>query len=463
MSSAKRPVVVIGAGPVGLAAAAHLLEQGEEPLVLEQGSEIAANVRQWQHVRFFSPWKYVVDDASARLLEPTGWIAPDEDLHPTGADILSSYLTPLAAHPAIASRVRLGHHVVAVGREGFDKTLTPGRNSAPYRVTFDTADGEQDSVLAKAVIDASGTWTAPNPLGGAGVPAVGEAAARDRIAYGIPDVLDRQRSRYAGKRVLVVGSGHSAFNVLLDLATLIEETGEGSLVWAVRRSGRRLEQAFGGGDSDGLPARGQLGLRVRELVDAGRLQLVSGFKAARVEETADGLVVSSRDQALPPVDEVIVSTGFRPDLSIMREVRVDLDPALEAPRRLAPMIDPNVHSCGSVPPHGADELKHPDPDFYIAGMKSYGRAPTFLLLTGYEQVRSIACAITGNWAAAREVKLVLPETGVCSTDLGEAGGSCCGTADASAESSDVRIGGCCDDSPAGCCTSTPQLITLTRR
>jgi glycine/D-amino acid oxidase-like deaminating enzyme len=464
-TSGKRPVVVVGGGPVGLAAAAHLLEQGEEPLVLEQGPEVASNVRAWSHVRFFSPWKYVTDDAAVRLLEPTGWRMPDGDLHPTGAEIIADYLDPLAKLPVIAERVRYGAKVVAITRDGFDKSLTHGRNGAPFRVSVETADGRVNDILAKAVIDASGTWTTPNPLGASGVPAPGETALADRIAYGIPDVLGRDRERYAGKRVLVAGSGHSAFNVLLDLATLMDQTGTGQIVWTVRRNGRRLEQSFGGGAADGLPARGQLGQRVRELVDSDRLKLAPAFKTTRLEETPDGIVVSSRNESLPAVDEIIVCAGFRPDLTMVRELRIDLDPAVEAPRKLGPMIDPNVHSCGSVPPHGAEELRHPETDFYIAGMKSYGRAPTFLLLTGYEQVRSIACAIAGNWEAARQVKLVLPETGVCSTDLGQQGDSCCGTTpNEIVNDADVKIGGCCDDSSGECCGApVPQLITLTRR
>ena len=107
-------------------------------------------------------------------------------------------------------------------------------------------------------------------------------------------------------------------------------------------------------------------------------------------------------------------------------MRLDLDPAVESPRALAPLIDPNVHSCGTVPPHGAEELKHPDANLFVIGMKSYGRAPTFLMLTGYEQARSVVSAIAGDWEAARRVELVLPETGVCSTDrLAEAASSCC--------------------------------------
>jgi hypothetical protein len=127
-----------------------------------------------------------------------------------------------------------------------------------------------------------------------------------------------------------------------------------------------------------------------------------------------GVTVVGESDSLPPVDEIVATTGFRPDLSPLSELRLALDPAVESPIALAPLIDPNLHSCGTVRPHGAQELKHPEEGFYIVGMKSYGRAPTFLLLTGYEQVRSVAAALTGDWKAAREVHLELPETGVCS-------------------------------------------------
>ena len=118
------------------------------------------------------------------------------------------------------------------------------------------------------------------------------------------------------------------------------------------------------------------------------------------------------------------ATGFRPNLDMLREIRLSLDEIVEAPAALAPLIDPNLHSCGTVPPHGVTELTQPERDFYIVGMKSYGRAPTFLLATGYEQVRSIADELAGNPGAARQVQLVLPATGVCSTDVGGAS-SCC--------------------------------------
>ncbi|HEX6796504.1 MAG TPA: NAD(P)-binding domain-containing protein [Ktedonobacterales bacterium] len=424
------PVAIVGAGPVGLAAAAHLLGRGETPLVLEVGEAAGANVAQWAHVRFFSPWKYSVDVASRDLLEAHGWTMPDPDDFPTGRALLDRYLLPLAALPELAPHIRYGARVVSVARRGYDKMKTLGRDEAPFVVTIQRAGGdEEQAILARAVIDASGTWTSPNPLGASGVPALGERALGAHIGYGIPDVLGADRVRYAGRRVLVAGSGHSAFNTIVDLAALAQTEPGTHVIWVIRRAAN--QQLYGGGTDDELPARGALGQQVRALVEADALRLVTGFKALALRETDTGIAVSGErdgaEETLPPVDELIVATGFRPDLIPLAELRLALDPATESPAALAPLIDPNVHSCGTVPPHSAIELAHPEQDFYLAGMKSYGRAPTFLLLTGYEQVRSIAAALAGDWEAARDVQLVLPETGVCSSSYGQgSGGSCCG-------------------------------------
>lgn len=420
------PVAIIGAGPVGLAAAAHLIKRGETPIVLEAGASVGAGVRCWGHVQLFSPWRYVVDTAAAELLQAAGWQTPDPDSFPTGADLVARYLEPLAALPAVAPLLRLGTRVVAISRDGYDKQKSAGRADAPFLIQAQRRDGTEEYLLARAVIDASGTSGSPNPLGASGLPAIGEDLLAERIAYGTPDLRGAARKRYAGQRVLVVGSGHSAFNALLDLAALAQEEPGTQIHWAIRRT--QLGQLYGGGAADLLPARGLLGLRLRELVTAGTVQLHTGVQAARISDTQNGLVVQGRNRALPPVDTIIVATGFRPDLAPLRELRLALDPTTESPVALAPLIDPNLHSCGSVPPHGAAELAHPEPDFYIVGMKSYGRAPTFLMLTGYEQVRSIACALTGDAAGAAAVELVLPETGVCSGPLGAGGtaGGCCG-------------------------------------
>jgi glycine/D-amino acid oxidase-like deaminating enzyme len=404
------PVAVIGAGPVGLAAAAHLVSSGQTPLLLEAGPAAGASVLKWGHVRIFSPWKYNVDGASAQLLEGTGWTRPPDSEHPTGRELVDRYLAPLAALPAIRRHLRLRTRVLAVTRRGLDRTKTAARDDAPFVLRVET-DGAQSEVLARAVIDASGTYEAPNPVGGNGVRALGEAQLADRIFYGIPDVLGRDRERYAERRVLVAGSGHSAFNVLLDLGRLAREVPGTRVVWAVRRA--TLDGLFGGGRKDQLEERGRLGTSMRELADSGVLTIAPGFAIDRLDRTADGVVAASGDRRLAPVDEIVAATGFRPDVGMLRELRLTLDPIVESPAGLAPLIDPNVHSCGTVPPHGAEELRQPEKDFYIVGMKSYGRAPTFLMLTGYEQVRSVVAALRGDWAAAREVRLTLPETGVC--------------------------------------------------
>ena len=419
MSDRKLPVAVIGAGPAGLAAAAHLLAKGETPVVFEAGESVGASILKWGHVQIFSPWRYNVDGASASLLEAAGWVRPPDEVYPTGKGFVEQYLQPLAALPAIRPHLRLRTRVIAVSRKGLDRTKTNRRGDAPFVVRVDTA-GRQTDLLARAVIDASGTYESPNPLGGNGLLAIGEGQAAERIFYGIPDVLGSERARFAGRRVLVVGSGHSAFNVLLDLAALAEQEPQTRLVWAVRRPA--IDELFGGGDKDQLEERGRLGQRMRDLAHRQRLQIVAGFPISHVESTPSGVVVRSEDKQLGPVDQIIATTGFRPDLAMLRELRLELDPIVESPVALAPLIDPNVHSCGSVPPHGAQELRQPEKDFYIVGMKSYGRAPTFLMLTGYEQVRSVVCALTGDWAGATDVQLVLPETGVCSVPAAQ---GCC--------------------------------------
>jgi hypothetical protein len=369
----------------------------------------------------FSPWECNVDPAARRLLEWAGWDAPPPDGYPTGDEIVGRYLEPLAALPEIAVRLQLGARVLAVTRAGVDKLRDAGRDDAPFELVVEQ-DGEERRLIAAAVVDASGTWTRPNPLGAGGLPATGERLAAERIAYGIPDVLGAARARYAGRRVLVAGSGHSAFNAILDLVALRESVPATEVVWAIR--GEAPGRKYGGGGDDQLPARGALGAAVRALVADGSIELVGGFQARGLALRDGRLEIAGGGGRAIVADQVIAATGFRPDLSLLGELRLDLDDRVEAPRALAPLIDPNLHSCGSVPPHGAAELAHPDAGVYMVGMKSYGRAPTFLLRTGYEQVRSVAAALAGDWEAAREVELVLPETGLCNGPVPAAAAFC---------------------------------------
>ena len=409
----EHPVVVVGAGPVGLAATANLIEQGLPVIQLEAGPSVASHVREWGHVRLFSPWRFTVDPVSRRLLEANGWSLPSPTSYPTGRELVIRYLEPLAAVPQVAEVLRFGHRVRQIARLGVDKTKSLDRAKRPFLVVADGPRGEE-RFLASAVIDATGTWGIKNPLGAEGFSAPGEKEARDRISYGIPDILGRDRRRYDGRSVAVIGSGHSAQNAIRDLAHLRELEGGSEIHWVVRRATRR--SMFGGGDEDELVERGRLGQDARRSVDTGDVELHMGFELVSVEPVGEQLRPLAADgRALGPVDEVIATTGQRPDFSFLRELRLAVDPGIESVTALAPLIDPNVHSCGSVPPHGARELQHPEKGFFIVGNKSYGRAPTFLMLTGYEQVRSVVAQIAGDHEAAARVGLELPETGVCST------------------------------------------------
>lgn len=410
------PVAVIGAGPVGLAAAAHLLQRGLEPLVLEAGDTAGAALREWAHVPMFSPWRYNIDAAACALLERGGWTRPDEQHYPTGRELADRYVQPLAR--AIGNRLRLGLRVTAIARTRTGKVKTEGRAEHPFELRTIDREGRPGRLFARAVIDASGTWFTPNRAGSSGLAAMGEddPQVAQRISYGMPDVLGAARRRYAGRHVAVLGSGHSATGTLIDLAKLAREVPETRITWISRSP--IADKVFGGGADDQLVARGALGARLRELVEAGALAVVApcavdelAFDRGRLRIHGEGL---DGEAVAVTVDELVVAAGFKPDLSLFAELRTDLDPALDCPRALGPLIDPNLHSCGTVRPHGAAELAQPEPDLFIIGMKAYGRAPTFLLATGYEQARSVAAHLAGDREAAARVELCLPETGVCS-------------------------------------------------
>ncbi|WP_159619214.1 NAD(P)-binding domain-containing protein [Ruania rhizosphaerae] len=425
------PVVIIGAGPQGLAAAAHLMERGVEPLVLEAGPGPAAAVQEWGHVRLFSPWPELIDGASRRLLERAGWSAPEQG-YPTGARWVSEYLEPLAA--ALGDRIRCSARVVGVGRKGRDLSVDSGREAQPFTVHVETHHGEE-RIEARAVIDASGTWSTPNPAGADGLPAAGEraAATTGMLTYRIPDM----DSRCSGRHTVVIGNGHSAATAIANLARIARRDPTTRITWVLRRG--QVGDTFGGGQADELPERGALGQRAKRAVESGLVQLATGFRTERIDMVGGSVIVSAEDgRQLDPADHVVVLTGFRPDHTFLSEVRLELDVRLQAPPRVATEVDPNIHSCGSVAATGAADLAHPEPGFYIVGAKSYGRAPTFLALTGFEQVRSVVAQLAGDEEAAQRVELELPDTGVC-------GGA--GLFD------EAEQGG-------GCCTPAPQQITL---
>jgi len=427
MENKKLPVAIIGGGPVGLAAAAHLVKRGESFVLFEAGETAGANVLNWAHVRVFSPWKYNIDKAAKELLEQSGWKSPDENGLPTGKELYDHYFKHLVNLPTIHPHVHTNSMVMAIGRKGLDKMKSKDREKQPFVIQV-KQNGVNKLVEARAVIDASGTWQNSNPVGSGGMLAFGEADNKAWIYYGIPDVLGIHKERYHSKNVLVVGGGHSAINTILELEKLKQTYPGTEIHWVLRK--KNIKEAYGGQEDDALPARGELGIKIERMVNEDKVSIYTPFQIDEILKEDGKLAVYGTQQgerkALRGIDEIISNTGTRPDLSFLKEVRVDVDSSVESVPALADLIDPNIHSCGTVRPHGEAELRQKEKDLYVVGIKSYGRAPTFLMATGYEQVRSVVAALTGDWEAAKKVELDLPETGVCSTG-GDNSQACCGT------------------------------------
>lgn len=420
------PIAIIGAGPVGLAAAAHLTLRNLPFIIFEAGNTVAANVLDWAHVRVFSPWKYNIDKAARQLLDASGWLPPNDDELPTGRELYEYYFKPLSLLPSIAAHLHTKSKIMAVGRKNRDKLKSWGREDVPFVLQVHHKQKGVQYVEARAVIDATGTWNSPNPIGSGGIYAVGELENSTHIHYGIPDISSKHKERYINKNIAVVGGGHSAINTIIELDKLKREYPETTIHWILRK--QSLQDVYGGQEKDALEARGALGTTIEQLIDHGRVNVYTPFQVQEVRKHNSKLALiglnNEQLQALPGIDEIISNTGSRPNFSFLREVRLRIDSSLESSAAIAELIDPNIHSCGTVRPHGEKELRHDDEGFYIVGSKSYGRAPTFLMATGYEQVRSVTAALAGDWEAARKVELDLPETGVCSSDKGIA---CCGT------------------------------------
>ncbi len=386
------PIAIIGAGPIGLAMAAHLTRCNRPFLLLEAGEEAGHSIREWEHVRLFTEWAGNIDSEADRLLHATGWQRPAEGEIPTGGEFRRDYLLPLANHPAIRPHLKLRHRVEALSRRGIDKLKSEGRAAQPFILRTSTPAGER-LIEASAVIDASGTWFNNNPLHSSGLWTDAEQAAARRIQYGMPNVLGPERATYAGRSVAVVGAGYSAINVILDLAELRQAEPATKISWVVRRPS--VDKLLRGSGQDLLLAQGWLGQKLRQLIERGDVEVVTSFHTAAIEGQGDAVSLKDDSGRTLRADRIVACTGFRPDLSLFRELRVDIDPMSESVRGLSALIDPNRHSCYSVPVHGVEELAHGEPDFFVIGIKSYGRAPTFLLKTGYQQARAITAALCG--------------------------------------------------------------------
>ncbi len=286
--------------------------------------------------------------------------------------------------------------MLAIGRARVlkgDHISEPTRGSTPFRLLVSDGNGER-TVTADAVLDCTGTYAQPNGLGDGGIPAPGERAAGARIFYGIPDLAGQHRTRYAGRRVLVVGAGHSGATVVKELAALPAA----EIHWVLRKE-RALPLAEI--PDDPLPERARLAAKANELVQDGRVTLHRGASVEAITMPNDSLEVTlalEKGERSLMVDKIVVATGFRPDLALTRELQVQTCWATEGTYPLAAsLLGEAGADCLKTPAFGAEMLRHPEPGYFTLGMKSYGRAPNFLLRTGYEQIETVL-----DWMEARK-------------------------------------------------------------
>ena len=387
MSTTSPPrVAVLGAGPTGLEAALAAVERGWDVTVYEAAPHVAGHVREWGHVRLFTPWSM---DVSPRVAAALGG-APTGDDSPTGHE-LADVLGRVGA--LLGDRLRLSTRVDAVAREGLLKSEEIGtsrRANSPFRLLLTGPDGEERVEHADVVLDCTGSWGNPSPTGDGGIPAQGERALGDRVVRRIPDVRDDPQ-RWAGREVLLVGAGNSAQTVARDLAAV------GATVrWAVRAP----RPLWGAVADDPLPDRVALVASSRRLVsdEVPQVELVAGVVVERLRDDAGriGVTLRGRDGSRRQlvVDEVVSMTGAAPDASLYRQLQVHECYATEGPMNLAAtLMGSGAADCLAQPALGVDALRTPEPRFFVLGIKSYGRNNTFLLRVGWEQVAEVFAAL----------------------------------------------------------------------
>ena len=386
-------LVIIGAGPAGLAAALGGIRRGLEVTVLER-DEVGSSLRRWGPTRFFSPLSMNLPPGATEILADR---LPGSDALLTGPEFADTVLEPLASCEALLGRVLSKHRVVAVGRAGLtrlDFAGHPIRAERPFQLLVETPEGER-TFEADAVIDASGTYGQPTAAGSGGIPATGERAlAAGRIIRDL-GALHARRSAFGGRIILLVGHGHSAAHAVAELADLAGQAAGTRVVWAVRSLNLRpcTEVA-----NDPLPERqnvvaqaNQLALRSPGWLTMERKASVEAFNLES-ENAVRARLSGGREVS---VDEIVALTGYRPDLSFLSELAIAIDPATEGPARLA-RAHSNVTDCLSVPSVRPEDLSSGEPGFYFAGAKSYGRARTFLLQTGYNQLETILDSIASG-------------------------------------------------------------------
>ena len=396
-------IAVLGAGPVGLEAALYADALGL-PVTVYERDRVGAHLHQWGHVRLFSPFgmnRTPLGLAAVRAEQPRHDFPADGDCL-TGREHLAAYLEPLARTAPLRDRLRSGEEVLHVGRRGHLKGDLPGdprRGQVPFLLLVREVSGGERVDEADVVLDCTGTYGQHRWVGDGGIPAPGERACAAHIAYGLEDVLGERRPAYAGRTVLVVGSGYSAATTVCSLAALAEQEPATWAVWVARGGGTRpIRRVLG----DPLPGRDRLAMRANTLATRaeGNVEYHGQTVIEALEPAEGGVRVTARSagrRVTWEVDRVVANVGSTPDTDLYRELQVHECYATLGPMALAAaLLKQGGGDCLAVPPQGANALRSPEPGFFILGAKSYGRNAHFLLRAGFEQVREVFTLITGK-------------------------------------------------------------------
>ena len=398
-------IAVLGAGPVGLEAALYARWLNLPVTVYERG-RIGEYLHRWGHVRLFSPFGMNVTPLgrAALLADDPKFAFPGDGDCITGREHLAAYLDPLANSTALADCIRCESQVLHVGRRGLLKDDAPGdaaRGKQPFRLLMRDAKGRERIEEADVVLDCTGTYGCHRWLGDGGIPALGELPAEPHISYTLDDLLGERRGHYAGKNILVVGAGYSAATSVCSLARLAEDNSATWVIWLARCTSTQPLKRIA---NDPLKERDRLAVRANTL--ATRPEGNVEFHNQSVVETIEfhgpdrGFRVRVRCAGKSrtwDVDRIIANVGYSPDASLYRELQVHECYASLGPMNLAAALLKHAGTdCLGVPAQGASTLRNPEPNFYILGAKSYGRNSTFLMRTGFEQVREVFTLITGK-------------------------------------------------------------------
>ena len=408
-------IAIIGGGPLGIEALLYGTLAGADVQLFERG-RIGENVRQWGHVGLFTEWKRDRSPLGARVLRARGDELPDGESAPSGEQLVS-YLMRLAALPQIRNRIMPQTEVRSLTREGLlkhDLWGDPRRAFAPFRLLTNGIGGERVRHF-DAVIDATGVYTSPNWVGDGGAPCPGELGLQRYIDYQIPDVNGADQSRFASKRTVVVGTGHSAATSLLALADLLGQHSSTRLTWVVRRGAAKDGSLYYIDPDDISSGRRQLGERANELARSGRVDLRLNTVVESIERRANVFTVKLSDGTSVECSNLVAGVGFRPDPTLWQELQISQHPASGGPGQLAQAImaynkaagvglsTGYAQKSGEVAKPEASEvgdtmdlLRLDEPNFYVIGIKSYGRDAGFLMQNGFRQVRDVYRLLCDN-------------------------------------------------------------------